>query len=80
MVNWLKNLFKTNEGGNSEQGISDLKKVWEGLDSKLQACAIESFQFGRKKDFMLKLNQVGMVQLIQHLDRHGFEIKRKKRP
>ena len=76
MIKWIKNFFENERYTTRE--LDDLKEVWESLDPKLQICVQEPFDFGRKKDFTLKLNEVGMVQLIQHLDRHGFEIKRKE--
>jgi hypothetical protein len=59
------------------EDLKELKKVWDNLDGQLKECAMESFEFSNKKGFDLKLNEVGMSQLIQHLDKHGFEIRKK---
>lgn len=59
------------------EDLKDLKIAWNSLDDQLKECALETFEFTNKKGFNLKLNEVGMVQLIQHLDKHGFEIRKK---
>jgi hypothetical protein len=59
------------------EDLTALKTIWENLDGQLKECAMESFEFTNKKGFDLKLNEVGMCQLIQHLDKHGFEIRKK---
>lgn len=70
--------YDSSEGESVDFGT--LEDIWHKLDPRLKTCAEESFDFGngRWNKRVLKLNQVGMAQLIQHLDRHGFEIKRKE--
>jgi len=59
------------------EDLKKLKKIWNSLDDQLKECALEPFEFTNKKGFDLKLNEVGMCQLIQHLDKHGLEIRKK---
>lgn len=76
MIEFINSFFKNKRY--TAQDLSELEDIRNNLDPRLKTCAEESFDFGRKKEFTLKLNEVGMVQLILHLDRHGFEIKRKE--
>lgn len=61
----------------SQKELEDFKIVWNQLDSELQVCARQSFEFGNRNDNLL-LNELGMSQLVQHLNKYGFEIKKKE--
>lgn len=60
------------------QELHELSGIWDGLDPNLKLCAEEPFDFGKWGVRKLRLNQVGMAQLIRHLDKYGFEIKKKQ--
>ena len=82
MISWFKKLFEEDSPPNynrhSSKEIKKFKEIWKNLDPKLQECAKDPFEFGNKTHIgNIRLNQVGMIQLIQHLDKHGFEIRKK---
>ena len=54
----------------------NLKPLWENLDDGLKECAMSWFSFG-KSEREMRLNEVGMSQLINHLDEYGYEIRKK---
>ena len=70
MINWLFKIFRKNKD------LTELQEIWDNLDPALKDCAMEEFEFGKYSNF-LKLNEIGMCQLIQHLDKHGFKIRKK---
>jgi hypothetical protein len=84
MIKWIENLFQYFDRNRKkdtyrEENLEGLEVIWKLLDADLQACAKDTFVLGkypRRKHFIL--NEVGMAQLVQHLDKHGFEIKRKE--
>jgi hypothetical protein len=59
------------------ENLKELKTIWDNLDDQLKECALDPFEFTNRKGFVITLNEVGMSQLIQHLDKHGFEIRKK---
>jgi hypothetical protein len=61
----------------AQNKLDELKFIWSYLDSTLKDCAKQSFEFGTRNQ-ILRLNEIGMSQLIQHLDKYGFEIKKKE--
>lgn len=78
MIKWLFGIRqKNNVDRYNTEDLNELKNIWVNLDPALQECAMEEFVFGRKQTDSLKLNEVGIAQLIQHLDKHGFEIRKK---
>jgi hypothetical protein len=52
------------------------KAKYDALDSDLKVVAKSSIPIG-PKDFVLVLNERGIVELIAVLDKHGFEITKK---
>lgn len=59
------------------QDYRSLKPIWDSLDDELKECAKEWFMFGKSETRELRLNEVGMSQLLEHLDKHGYEIRKK---
>jgi hypothetical protein len=65
------------KGNVMSQDYRSLKPIWDSLDDELKECAKEWFMFGKSETRELRLNEVGMSQLLEHLDKHGYEIRKK---
>lgn len=79
MIQWIKRrVFKSKTNARyTDNELAKIKSIWDSLDPDLKECAKVSFEFGKSThNVNLKLNEVGMIQLIQHLAAHGFEIKK----
>jgi len=80
MKRLIKRLFRTKgETKPDNQNVAEtekLQKIWDSLDPDLQECAKKSFGLGHRNLHVI-LNERGMINLIQHLEEHGFEITKK---
>ena len=57
-----------------ENNLEKYIKIWNNLDPAIKDFAMDTITFGKKQ---LRLNQRGMISLLEHLEKHGLEIKTK---